>query len=125
MSCVVTLVKRKKKLFVSCVESQTVLRHAHCSPPSSVVCDRRAAIPVHYRTLRAVLYGASVFLSCFLMLVFMTYNVRRQKGFFVVSSVFENPSQAYLIFAVVAGAAIGHYLYSGFVEPDSKGVSCH
>ncbi|KAH0827496.1 Ctr copper transporter family-domain-containing protein [Lanmaoa asiatica] len=66
----------------------------------------RAVIPMHYRTLRAVLYGASVLLSCFLMLVFMTYN-------------------AYLIFAVVAGAAIGHYLFSGFVEPESKGMSCH
>ncbi|KAI9572190.1 Ctr copper transporter [Boletus coccyginus] len=63
-------------------------------------------IPACDRALRAVLYGASVFLSCFLMLVFMTYN-------------------AYLIFAIVAGAAIGHYLFSGFVEPDSKGVSCH
>jgi len=63
-------------------------------------------LPAHYRALRAGLYGASVLLSCFLMLVFMTYN-------------------AYLIFAVVAGAAIGHYLFSGFVEPDSKGVSCH
>jgi copper transporter 1 len=65
-----------------------------------------AAIPVHFRALRAGLYGASVLLSCFLMLVFMTYN-------------------AYLIFAVVAGAAIGHYLFSGFVEPDSKGMACH
>ncbi|KAG8213675.1 Ctr copper transporter family-domain-containing protein [Butyriboletus roseoflavus] len=66
----------------------------------------RAAIPVHYRTLRAVLYGTLVLLSCFLMLVFMTYN-------------------AYLIFAVVAGAAIGHFLFSGFVESESKGASCH
>jgi len=67
---------------------------------------RRTTIPVHYRTLRAGLYGVSVLLSCFLMLVFMTYN-------------------AYLIFAVVAGAAIGHYLFSGFVEPDGKGMACH
>ncbi|KAG6378196.1 Ctr copper transporter [Boletus reticuloceps] len=67
---------------------------------------RGAAIPPHYQTLRAVLYGASVLLSSFLMLVFMTYN-------------------AYLIFAVVAGAAIGHYLFSGFVEPDCKGMTCH
>jgi len=66
----------------------------------------RTALPAHYRTLRAVLYGASVLLSCFLMLVFMTYN-------------------AYLIFAVVAGAAVGHYLFSGFVEPDGKGMACH
>lgn len=34
-------------------------------------------LPVHYRVLRATLYGASVLLACFLMLVFMTYNVRR------------------------------------------------
>lgn len=37
----------------------------------------RTTLPVHYRALRAVLYGASVSLSAFLMLVFMTYNVRR------------------------------------------------
>ncbi|KAH7888848.1 Ctr copper transporter [Phlebopus sp. FC_14] len=67
------------------------------------------AIPTHYRVLRAVLYGASVFLSFFLMLVFMTYN-------------------AYLIFAVVAGAAIGHYIFGGYVDLDnsgSKGMACH
>lgn len=46
-------------------------------PSTNVFTHRRAALPVHYRTLRAVLYGASVLLSCFLMLVFMTYNVRR------------------------------------------------
>jgi copper transporter 1 len=66
----------------------------------------RTTLPVHYRALRAVLYGASMSLSAFLMLVFMTYN-------------------GYLIFAVVAGAAIGHYLFGGSVEPDSKGMACH
>jgi copper transporter 1 len=77
---------------------------------TGLLSDRKARsgalLPAHFRALRAGLYGASVLLSCFLMLVFMTYN-------------------AYLIFAVVAGAALGHYLFSGFVEPDSKGVSCH
>jgi len=66
----------------------------------------RAVIPAHYRALRSALYGVSVLLGCFLMLVYMTYN-------------------AYLIFAVVIGAAIGHYFFSGFVEPDGKGQSCH
>lgn len=33
-------------------------------------------MPFLLRVLRAVLYGATVFLSFFLMLVFMTYNVR-------------------------------------------------
>ncbi|KAF9244898.1 copper transporter [Melanogaster broomeanus] len=66
-------------------------------------------VPTHYRALRAGLYGASVFLSFFLMLVFMTYN-------------------AYLIFAVIVGAAIGHYAFGGFVNFDNtsgKGMSCH
>ncbi|KIK98258.1 hypothetical protein PAXRUDRAFT_824055 [Paxillus rubicundulus Ve08.2h10] len=67
------------------------------------------AVPMYYRVLRAVLYGASVFLSFFLMLVFMTYN-------------------AYLILAVVVGAATGHYVFGGYVDFDnagSKGMSCH
>ncbi|KAG6336633.1 hypothetical protein ID866_2472 [Astraeus odoratus] len=67
------------------------------------------SVPVHIRMLRAALYGASVFLSFFLMLVFMTYN-------------------AYLILAVVAGAAIGHYIFGGYIDFDStggKGMACH
>ncbi|KAF9222518.1 Ctr copper transporter [Gyrodon lividus] len=66
-------------------------------------------VPTLYRALRAILYGASVFLSFFLMLVFMTYN-------------------AYLISAVVAGAALGHYVFGGYVDFDNtggKGMSCH
>ncbi|THH28752.1 hypothetical protein EUX98_g5454 [Antrodiella citrinella] len=50
-------------------------------------------IPPVARFSRALLYGATVFLSFFLMLVFMTYN-------------------AYLIAATVVGAAIGHYIFS-------------
>ncbi|KAI6046139.1 copper transporter [Pisolithus marmoratus] len=68
-----------------------------------------ATLPTHLRLLRAALYGASVFLSFFLMLVFMTYN-------------------AYLIFAVVAGAAIGHYIFDKYVEFDNTGgksMACH
>ncbi|KAH7919287.1 Ctr copper transporter [Leucogyrophana mollusca] len=68
-------------------------------------------VPPLYRVMRAVLYGATVFLSFFLMLVFMTYN-------------------AYLILAVVAGAAIGHYVFGGYVDFDGtsgggKGMACH
>ncbi|KAI6157660.1 copper transporter [Pisolithus tinctorius] len=69
----------------------------------------RVSIPAHLRMLRAALYGASVFLSFFLMLVFMTYN-------------------AYLIIAVVAGAAIGHYVFDQYVEFDNAGgksMACH
>ncbi|KAL4078543.1 Ctr copper transporter [Scleroderma yunnanense] len=69
----------------------------------------RILVPTHFRVLRAALYAASVFLSFFLMLVFMTYN-------------------AYLIFAVVAGAAIGHYVFGGYLEPDNlgkRGMACH
>ncbi|KAF8844703.1 Ctr copper transporter [Paxillus ammoniavirescens] len=73
------------------------------------VKQNSVAVPTSYRVLRAVLYGASVFLSFFLMLVFMTYN-------------------AYLILAVVVGAAIGHYVFGGYVDFDNtggKGMSCH
>ncbi|TDL17288.1 Ctr copper transporter [Rickenella mellea] len=67
------------------------------------------------RVTRAALYGATVFLSFFLMLVFMTYN-------------------AYLILAVVLGAGIGHYVFGGYMDVDSvlsggskdaKGMACH
>lgn len=40
----------------------------------TVIC--RTPVPFVARASRALLYGASVFLSFFLMLVFMTYNVR-------------------------------------------------
>ncbi|PFH44940.1 hypothetical protein AMATHDRAFT_72106 [Amanita thiersii Skay4041] len=73
-----------------------------------------ATVPVFYRVLRAALYGATVFLSFFLMLVFMTYN-------------------AYLILAVVLGAAIGHFKFGDTMNVDAvlnsdaggKGMACH
>ncbi|KAF5348624.1 hypothetical protein D9758_006858 [Tetrapyrgos nigripes] len=70
------------------------------------------AVPPISRAIRAILYGATVFLSFFLMLVFMTYN-------------------AYLILAVVLGAAFGHYIFGGNINPDAlladggKGMACH
>ncbi|KAK7692368.1 hypothetical protein QCA50_003993 [Cerrena zonata] len=72
-------------------------------------------LPVTARASRAVLYGAQVFLSFFLMLVFMTYN-------------------AYLILAVVIGAAIGHFVFNPQMDLEgvlaassssSKGMACH
>lgn len=39
-------------------------------------CCCRVTVPVFARILRAALYASTVFLSFFLMLVFMTYNVR-------------------------------------------------
>ncbi|KAJ7497596.1 Ctr copper transporter family-domain-containing protein [Mycena latifolia] len=69
-------------------------------------------VPFLLRVLRAALYGATVFLSFFLMLVFMTYN-------------------AYLIFATVFGAALGHFVFGGTINIDallseeSKGMACH
>ncbi|KAJ8515595.1 hypothetical protein ONZ45_g6997 [Pleurotus djamor] len=70
-------------------------------------------VPPTLRVLRAALYGATVFLSFFLMLVFMTYN-------------------AYLILAVVAGAGIGHFIFGSHMDPEailsgsgSKGMACH
>ncbi|KAJ7485889.1 Ctr copper transporter [Mycena latifolia] len=69
-------------------------------------------VPLVFRVLRATLYGASVFLSFFLMLVFMTYN-------------------AYLILATVLGATIGHFLFAGTMNVDgllheeSRGIPYH
>ena len=42
------------------------------------VISRRTPLPFTARVTRASLYGAQVFLSFFLMLVFMTYNVSTQ-----------------------------------------------
>ncbi|KAJ7594548.1 Ctr copper transporter family-domain-containing protein [Mycena floridula] len=69
-------------------------------------------VPFMARVLRALVYGLVVFLSFFLMLVFMTYN-------------------AYLIFSVVAGAVIGHFIFSNTINIDAvlsdsaKGMACH
>ncbi|KAI1795601.1 Ctr copper transporter [Ganoderma leucocontextum] len=71
-------------------------------------------LPFTARVTRASLYGAQVFLSFFLMLVFMTYN-------------------AYLILATVVGAAIGHFIFSAHMDidavlsggGDNKGMACH
>jgi len=72
------------------------------------------SVPPITRALRAVLYGATVFLSFFLMLIFMTYN-------------------AYLIAAVVIGASLGHYIFGSTINVDAiladptggKGLACH
>ncbi|TFY73809.1 hypothetical protein EWM64_g10202 [Hericium alpestre] len=71
-------------------------------------------VPLFTRILRAALYGVSVFISFFLMLVFMTYN-------------------AYLILAVVIGAGLGHFIYGAEMDVDAvlggagtgKGMACH
>ncbi|KLO20369.1 Ctr-domain-containing protein [Schizopora paradoxa] len=74
-----------------------------------------AKVPVLARLTRATLYASTVFLSFFLMLVFMTYN-------------------AYLIIAVVLGAGLGHYLLNDSMDAesmlvgsgvDAKGMACH
>ncbi|KAI9456571.1 copper transporter [Lactarius psammicola] len=71
-------------------------------------------VPLYPRILRATLYGAQVFVSFFLMLVFMTYN-------------------AYLILAVVIGASIGHFVFGAGMNVEAilaggdsgKGMACH
>ncbi|KAF9045733.1 Ctr copper transporter [Hymenopellis radicata] len=70
--------------------------------------ESRFVVPPTYRLLRALLYGLAVFVSFFLMLVFMTYN-------------------AYLILAVVVGATIGHYAFNPELLPQAgdKGMACH
>jgi len=73
-----------------------------------------APLPITARLTRAALYAVTVFLSFFLMLVFMTYN-------------------AYLIIAVVVGAGLGHFLFSTHMDldavlaggADAKGMACH
>lgn len=43
-------------------------------------------IPLIHRTVRALLYGITVFLSLFIMLIFMTYNVSRaRRGYYAQS----------------------------------------
>ncbi|TRM69270.1 Ctr copper transporter [Schizophyllum amplum] len=74
----------------------------------------RILVPPAPRALRAVVYGLIVFLSFFLMLIFMTYN-------------------AYLILAVVVGASLGHYIFGGTMDIDAvlnnasggKSMACH
>lgn len=92
-------------------------------------------IPPISRAIRALLYGATVFLSFFLMLVFMTYNVCCH--FLAIGYAFEHLLhhlfQAYLIGAVVIGAAIGNYVFSSHMDVDAvlagtgggKGMACH
>jgi len=72
-------------------------------------------VPISMRLSRATLYGAQVFLSFFLMLVFMTYN-------------------AYLILSTVLGAVIGHYIFNSHMDVEAvlagslgagKGMACH
>ena len=41
----------------------------------------RTPLPFTARVTRAALYGAQVFLSFFLMLIFMTYNVSHRSNF--------------------------------------------
>ncbi|KAI0084874.1 Ctr copper transporter [Irpex rosettiformis] len=77
--------------------------------------DNSTPVPFSMRASRAILYGAQVFLSFFLMLVFMTYN-------------------AYLILATVVGAALGHFIFNPRLDVDSilaggsasvRGMACH
>lgn len=110
----------------------------------------RTPVPLFARILRAVLYGASVFVSFFLMLVFMTYNVclpyplYRPLPHFSMTAL-ENRAtdftdflvlwdfQAYLILAVVLGASIGHFVFGAYMDVDGvlagagagKGMACH
>ncbi|KAF9521025.1 hypothetical protein BS47DRAFT_1370217 [Hydnum rufescens UP504] len=75
-------------------------RHLSAQSGSETVRCFVYPVPTNLRIQRSVLYGVSVFLSFFLMLVFMTYN-------------------AYLIAAVVIGASLGHYIYGGQLEAEA------
>jgi solute carrier family 31 (copper transporter), member 1 len=89
-------------------------------------------LPLDARIMRASMYGASVFLSFFLMLVFMTYNV----GALLSTPAADGAHrrlQAYLIGAVVGGAMLGHYIFSPTMDVEAvlaggaggKGMACH
>ena len=55
---------------------QTIMRWQDNLPTNIVIfLPSRTPVPPITRALRAALYGATVFLSFFLMLIFMTYNV--------------------------------------------------
>ncbi|KAJ2369483.1 copper transpport protein [Coemansia sp. RSA 2610] len=58
------------------------------------------------RWTRSVLYAALVGYSYALMLIFMTYN-------------------GFLMLAVVAGAAVGHYAFSTDAAGNVRGANCH
>lgn len=95
----------------------------------------RVPVPVTARALRASLYGATIFLSFFLMLIFMTYNVSLPLPHHSIQllSLLPNVNQAYLIVAVVVGAAIGNYVFSPTLDVDAvlsggangKSMACH
>ncbi|KAJ9079111.1 copper transpport protein [Entomophthora muscae] len=62
---------------------------------------------VRPQVYRSILYGAQVFYSFLLMLIFMTYN-------------------GFLMLSVALGAGIGNYYASRYFNmPTSKSVSCH
>jgi copper transporter 1 len=78
-----------------------------------------------------VLYGAQIFISFFLMLIFMTFNVGP-----LLLILLDCPlmfPQAYLILAVVLGASIGHFVFGAVMDIDAvlagsdlgKGMACH
>jgi copper transporter 1 len=98
-----------------------------------IPCTYRTPVPLVARSVRAILYGASVFLSFFLMLVFMTYNVRRPFSSVLTHSTHPLILQAYLILAVVIGAALGHFIFGDTINvesvlsgaADGKGMACH
>lgn len=89
-------------------------------------------VPLWPRLVRATLYGFTIFLSFFLMLVFMTYNVSKRDIPPCIASFSDIPMQAYLILAVVLGAALGHFIYGRTIDLDSilaegngKTMACH
>lgn len=86
-----------------------VLPTARDAPHLCVSANRSSApaSPARLRAMRALVYGSCVALSIFLMLVMMTYN-------------------AWLIAAVVAGAAAGSYMCSRSGPPGlDKSALCH
>ena len=92
-------------------------------------------IPFTMRLSRATLYAAQVFLSFFLMLVFMTYNVSNSIVMvFLVLRKYLGRLQAYLILATVVGAALGHFIFNSHMDIEGilagtsgggKGMACH
>lgn len=94
----------------------------------------RTPVPLSSRILRAALYAATVCLSFFLMLVFMTYNVSRVVAVSGLDKLKCHGSmQAYLVVAVVVGAGLGHFIFNPEMDVEGvlygatggKGMACH
>src|SRR6266540_717906 len=91
--------------------------HNNCQTRTERDLHGRLLVPPVARILRALVYGVTVFLSFFLMLIFMTYNVSVLICLTVKAGL--TPHQAYYILAVIVGATLGHYIFGATMNTDA------